>query len=395
MTKARRGVGEGAIYRRKADGRWTCSVTTGYGPRKRAPRPGVESAPANVRLRTVIYGDTRKEVERKLQALRNNLDKGLGHPDGRTTVAAFLDGWLERKHDLKPATRLRYSGLIQHQLIPHLGHIRLAKLTPEDVDTMLAAVQREGRSPRTAYHCRAVLRTALYAALKRGQVGRNVAALAEPVKVTKPSHTLLTVEEIHRVLDAVAGTDIANMVALSLNSGMRMGEVLGLRWSDVSLDTDQLTVSHALQRLNRQNRLVEPKSATSKRTLTLPGAAIEALRAERQSQVEHQLAAGPRWQPTIEGLVFTDPLGAPLEGTTVLFRFQRALRAAGIPRLRFHHLRHLHAMLLLRNGVDIAVVRDVLGHSSISLTADTYAGIMPALKRDAAERFGKLLQRPG
>jgi len=105
-----------------------------------------------VRLRTVIYGETRKEVERKLQALRNNLDKGLGAPDGRTTVAAFLDGWLERRQNLKPATRLRYAGLIQHQLTPHLGHIRLAKLTPEDVDAMVARVQQDGRSVRTAAH---------------------------------------------------------------------------------------------------------------------------------------------------------------------------------------------------------------------------------------------------
>jgi len=240
-----------------------------------------------------------------------------------------------------------------------------------------------------------VLRTALNGALKRGQVGLNVAALAEPVTVPKAAHTLLTVEEIHKLLDAVAGTAIENMVVLALNSGMRMGEVLGLRWSDVSLDTGQLTVTHALQRLNRENRLVEPKSETGRRTLTLPGAAIEALRAERQSQVEHQLAAGPKWKPAIEGLVFTDELGAPLEGTTVLFCFQRALRLAGIPRLRFHHLRHLHGALLLLDGVDIATVRDVLGHSSIALTADTYAGIMAALKKDAAERFERLLRRPG
>lgn len=149
-----------------------------------------------------------------------------------------------------------------------------------------------------------------------------------------------------------------------------------------------------LQRLERESRLVEPKSARSHRTLHLPGPALEALRAEKMSQLERQLAAGARWKPTIDGLVFTDPLGAPLVGTRVLYLFQCALRHAGVDRLRFHHLRHLHGMLLLASGTDIAVVRDVLGHSSIALTADTYAGVMPVLKREAADRFEKLLSLP-
>lgn len=152
-------------------------------------------------------------------------------------------------------------------------------------------------------------------------------------------------------------------------------------------------MSHALQRLYRENRLVPPKSERSQRTLTLPGPAVGALRAERQPQLERQLAAGPRWLQAIPDLIFTDQLGAPLEGTTVLFRFQRALRLAGIARLRVHDLRHLHGALLLLGGVDIATVRDVLGHSSIALTADVYAGIMPALKQDAAERCEKILAR--
>jgi integrase len=384
MTTAkhrRRAPGDGSI-RLRSDGRWEGRCESGF-------------TPEGKRQQTSVFARTKEEAAAKLREEQDRTGNGLAHPDGRTTLESYLNGWLERKQDLAPATRLRYAGLIQHQLIPHLGHIRLAKLTPEDVDAMRVQLQKAGLSQRTCAHARAVLRTALRAAESRGQVGRNAAALAAPVKVHKSSHKLLSFEEIHAVLDAVAGTDIENAVVLALNTGMRIGEVLGLRWEDVSFDTGQLTVTHSLQRLQRENRLVLPKSETSRRTLQLPGPALQALRAEGERQRELQRVAGrPWWQP-IPDLVFTDELGAPLEGTTVLFRFQRALRLAGLSRIRFHDLRHVHAMLLLRNGVDIAVVRDVLGHSSIQLTADTYAGIMPALKEDAAARFEKLLQRPG
>jgi integrase len=188
---------------------------------------------------------------------------------------------------------------------------------------------------------------------------------------------------------------VQNAVTLALYSGLRAGEVLGLRWSHMSFEAGQLTVSHALQRLGTETRLVEPKSATSRRTLQLPGPALEALRAERQRQVERRLAAGRRWRPSIDGLVFTDATRAPLVPTSVTRAFQRALHAAGLPPLRFHHLRHLHAGLMLGSGAEIATVSHLLGHSSVALTASTYAGIMPALKREAAERFERLLSRPG
>jgi integrase len=351
---------------------------------------------ASTRKRVVVYGRTRQEVVLKLRDLQRAVADGQPTLDQRVTVARFLDGWLERVAPrLRPATRLRYSGLVRAQLAPRLGHLRLARLNPSDVARMLAELQTAGLSPRTVHHARAVLRTALSDAEKWGLVSRNVAKLTDAPQVPAPSPVMLPVADVLNIIDAVNGTSIENAVILALYSGMREGEVLGLRWADVSFDAGQLTVVHALQRLQGENKLVEPKTKRSQRTLQLPGPALDALRDERQRQLERRLAAGSRWKPTITDLVFTDAQGAPLVGTTVTRAFVDALRKAGIAPLHFHHLRHLHAGLMLGSGVDISVASHLLGHSSVQLTASTYAGVMPALKQDAADRFERLLSRPG
>lgn len=201
-------------------------------------------------------------------------------------------------------------------------------------------------------------------------------------------------EDVQAVLRAVEATPVGNMVVFALYTGARIGEVLGIQWRSIDLERRQATIATALQRLQRQWALVEPKSEKSRRPLQLPGPAVEALRSERRKQLERQLVAGPRWQQRIPDLCFTDELGGPMLGTTVLLHFRNALREAGLEPLKFHHLRHLHGALLLLNGVDIATIRDVLGHSSVALTASTYAGVMPALRQDAADKLERLLARP-
>ncbi len=390
-TKKRtRGNGEGSLYQlpvtRRADGsvkkgRWIGSVATAGGPRRK------------------VSGATRDEANDRLQDLRRSIRRGEPAVNQRLTVGSYLASWLlEAAPRVRASTRLRRAGLVHGQLVPHIGHIPLAKLTRADVARMLAALEaggpgRKPLSPQTAAHARSTLRKALNDAEKGDLVTRNVVRLTDPPKVPAPSPTVLPAEDIHRVLDAVAGTAVENAVTLALYSGMRSGEVLGLRWSDVSFDTGCLTVRVALQRIGTTDSLIEPKSKASRRTLQLPGPALDALRDERRRQVERQLAAGGRWKPTIRDLVFTDALGRPLKNTTTTRRFQTALRQAGVPVLRFHDLRHLHASSLLAAGTDLAVVSKVLGHSSISLTASTYAGILPALQRDAAERFAQYLSR--
>jgi len=390
---SRRGASEGSIYQR-ADGRWTAAAPAGYAARVRPQAPGVEHPTANVRRRKQIYGRTRAEVATRLRQLQQQLAAGLPVVDERTTVEQYLRHWLEVvKPRVRPATLARYEGIVRGQLIPHLGHHRLAQLQPGQVARALAAIQEGGLSPRTAAHVRAVLRTALSDAAKWDLVSRNVASLTDPPRVPRPSPKVLPVDDVQRVIAAVTGTDVENPAVVALFTGLREGEVLGLRWGDVDLESCRLTVGSSLQRLARVSKLVEPKSEHSRRTLRLPGPAVAALRSERQKQLEARVAAGSRWKPAIPDLVFTGPLGQPMIGSTITRRFQDALKRAGLERLRFHHLRHLFGSLTLASGVDLATVSHLLGHSSVQLTASTYVGQVPALRDDAADRLERLLSR--
>ncbi|MGH7608922.1 MAG: site-specific integrase [Candidatus Dormibacteria bacterium] len=396
-TTKRRGAGEGNIRQRnvrreriRADGtvavvtdrRWEARTDDGYKDGRRQQRS--------------VFGRTRQEAVAKLRIELKRVADGLPRVDQRTTLAAFLESWLESvRPRVRPATHLRYAGLIRHQVIPELGHVRLAKLTPAQVGAMLSRLADRGLSPRTCAHARTVLRTALGDAERWGDVSRNVAKLADPPRVPRPSPRTLPPSEVNRVLNAARETPIANLVVLTLHTGMRAGEVLGLRWSDVDLEGRQLTVGSSLQRLQRESRLVEPKSEHSRRTLRLSGPAIAALQSERRLQLEAQLAAGPRWQPSIPDLCFTTAMGQPMMGSTVTRQFQTALDRAGLPRLRFHHLRHLFGSLMLAGGVDLATVSHMLGHASVALTASTYAGILPTLRDDATDRLERLLATPG
>jgi integrase len=370
----RRGHGEGSVYRR-ADGRWEAALQV------------------NGRRRRWV-GRTRATVAGLLAEAQHATGHGLPLPGARTAVAAFLDRWLEAvEPHLRPRS-LQHYRYFAAMISGEIGALKLARLGPDEVGAMLTRLRDRGLSPRTCAHARAVLRTALHDAEKWGLVSRNAARLADPPRVPRPTPKTLPPAEVNRMLAAVRQTDVGHLVAVALHTGMRQGELLGLRWSDLDFAKRQLTVGASLQRLGSESALVEPKSEHSRRTLRLSAPALEALQAERQCQLEAKLAAGPAWQPTIAGLVFTDRLGAPLVGTTVTHAFQRTLRVAGLPPLRFHHLRHLFGALMLGSGVDLATVSHMLGHSSVALTASTYAGVLPSLRDDAVERFERFLSQP-
>ncbi len=166
--------------------------------------------------------------------------------------------------------------------------------------------------------------------------------------------------------------------------GLRLGESLGLRWSDINFEDGSLSVRIALQRVDGTLQLVEPKSASSRRTIALPQIALEALRAHRTRQLEERLLAGEQWRES--GLVFTTSDGKPLDARNVFRGFQRLLIRTGLPHLRLHDLRHACATLLIAQGVRPRVVMEILGHSQISLTMNTYGHVTHALQRDAAAR---------
>lgn len=379
MSK-RRGPGEGSIFKR-TDGRWVGQLDLGY----------VDTPQGRRRRSRTVYGTTRADVAHRLTKLLREQHTGTLANDGGLTVGDFLTGWLARKR-VRPSTRRGYQTWVEQHLIPSLGRIRLEKLQPQDVDTMVNAKLAAGLAPRTVHHIRAVLRAALAQAVRYELVPRNVATLSNPVPVPDHEMRVFTPAEARAFLAAVEGDRLEALYGVVLALGLRQGEALGLRWEDVDLESRRLIVANALQRVRGGLILVPPKTRRSRRTIELPGAAVTALRTHKVRQLEERLLAGGRWKNT--GHVFTTTIGTPLDGTSVTKAFQRLLVRAGLPRLRFHDLRHSCATLLLVQGVPARVVMEILGHSSIALTMNTYSHVMPSLMREAADAMDRVFTGP-
>jgi integrase len=198
-------------------------------------------------------------------------------------------------------------------------------------------------------------------------------------------------EQARAFLEAVRGDRMEALYVLALSTGLRQGELLGLTWSGLDSEAGELRVSQALQRIQGQLQFVAPKTAKSRRSVTLPEVALEALRAHRARQAEDRLFAGSGWHES--GLVFTTRRGTPLEPRNATRGFKRFLRRAGLPDMRFHDLRHSFATLLLIQGASPRVVMEMLGHSQIALTMNTYSHVIPAMQREAAAKLDALLRR--
>lgn len=373
----RRAKGAGSVFRR-ADGRWAGMVDVGSESGRRRTK--------------TVYGGSKKEVEERVRRLVNDVADGTPPPSRSPQVGQFLERWLSAvRPSLRPATFASYEGTVRLHIAPEIGRISLDKLTVDHVARLVARTEMHQRlSARTVRYTLLILRIALNKAMRWGLVARNVATLVDPPRVEHRDVRVLSPEETRRLLDAARGDPMEGLIVLAVSTGLRLGEGLGLRWTAVDLDRRQVRVEKALQRIaGRGQVLVEPKTRQSRRTIVLPIIAVEVLRNTRVQQASQRRAAGRDW---LEGnYVFTVSTGGPLDGRNVGRTFRRILRSAKVPRMRFHDLRHSCASLLLAQGVSPRVVMETLGHSRISVTMDTYAHVLPALMRDAADAMDRTL----
>jgi integrase len=375
----RRGNSEGSIYQR-ADGRWAASIDLGYGNGRRR--------------RKAFYGATRREVAEKLTAALRARQQGLPVVGERLTLAAFLARWLEdsARPTLRPRTFASYKMIVDYHLAPALGRVALARLTPDAVQRYLNDKGASGLSSRTLQYHHAVLRRALNQAERWGLVPRNVARLVSPPRVEHPEPQPLTPEQARAFLAAVSEDRLAALYALALGLGARQGELLGLTWADIDLADRTVSIRHTLQRYDGEWHLDPPKTERSRRTIALPASLVEMLRAHRSRQLEERLRAGAAWQGSAWGdLVFANEIGEPLSGSQLTRDFQAVLAALCLPRQRFHDLRHAAATFMLSEGVSLRTTMELLGHSTIAVTANTYSHVLPELQRDATERVSALL----
>lgn len=381
---ARRGNGEGTIVENKKRGRWEGRITIGYDD-------------AGQQLRRKLTGKTRGEVARRIRELT---DAGSGAaPVSRTlTVGKFLDQWAA---DILPgavaaSTLQQYGDVIRLYVKPHVGQKRLATLGSRDVAKMLAALEAEGRAPNTRRLARSVLRRALRWAEQEGMVTRNVAAIANGVKVGASEGRTMTVDQARTFLASVADDRLEAAYVVALALGLRRGELLGLQWADIDLDAERptLTVRRSLKRLREVGLVADDtKTKGSRRRVHLPAQAVAALRRHRARMNAERLAVGPAWpaNPLDLDLIFRSPLGTPMDPDNFRQATYRATVAAGIGRWSPHELRHSAASLLIAQDVPLKVVSEVLGHSGIRITADVYGHLLDDAGVVAADAMSALL----
>jgi integrase len=370
----RRGNHEGNI-RRRADGRWEARLTREGG-----------------RVKS-FYGKTRADVVQRLARAQHERQQGLLIAlDERQTVAQYLTSWLATvRPTVKSRTWRRYEQAIRVHLVPALGSVRLVKLSAQHVQQLYAAKLDEGLAAATVRHLHVILHHALEQAVRLNIVPRNVTDLVTPPRPAHQEMHVLTPEQAQCFLRSVSGQRLEALYMLALTTGMRLGELLALRWRDVDLDAARLHMSNTVHHTaGGVWHLEAPKTPQSRRRVDLAPLALEALRAHRTRQLEERLLVGPDWHD--HDFVFTRGDGEPVHGTWLLDGdFRPQLAAAGLPRIRFHDLRHTAATLLLLANVPAKVVSELLGHASVGITLGLYSHVLPSMQRDAAAAMERML----
>jgi integrase len=270
-----------------------------------------------------------------------------------------------------------------------LGAIKLSELKAPHVNKMLKGMSDKGLSARTQNLARATLRKALNDAMDADLIGANAAAKARPAKQDTKQVNPLSPKEVQTLLQHTRGHWYGPLIHAAIGTGMRQGELLGLRWQDVNLDDAVIKIQYAMQRVDGTPTFIKPKTDKSRRTIALDPSTVEALHPQHAQVELARQVAGDRWKEW--NLVFPSRVGTPLNPSNVTHQFQQLLEEAGLPRQKFHDLRHCAASLLLSEGVDMKIVQDFLGHSHISLTANTYTHLTEKVRRDTADRMGTVL----
>jgi integrase len=361
---------------------------------------GRDGSTGRYRRVTERFAGTRHQAEERWHARRAELDAaaraGAFVRPLRETVQDYLNRWLADTGPgvLKPKTLSSYLQVTRLYLAPSLGALPLADLSPRHVEEALGRLVRPkdqggaGVSARTAALAHAVLRRVLADAVRRGDLARNAAGLARAPRGESRRVTGYSLSDMRALGEAARGHRLEALFLLAWTGGLRMGELLALRWTDLDLGAGTVAVGRSRVNLPGPARYTSPKTAAGRRVVVLPQQTVEALEAHRGRQVEERRVAGARWQD--HGLVFCTRLGGPLSPRN-LDRLWRTLRdKAGLqPPQGFHSLRHTYGALALSAGVPLEAAAEALGHRDIGFTKRVYADVLLDLKRAAAERFAR------
>jgi integrase len=342
---------------------------------------------------------TKKGAQAALNDALSAIQHGTYVAPSRQTLGAFLDMWIEgARNELALTSWTGYRDMIRRWITPHLGSKRLVELTPIDVKVWHSALLDHGGvggrplSVRSVQYAHRVLHRALADAVRWNLIPINPASGARAPRVQRAELTVWTSDEAARFLRHVANERLSALWVLALHTGMRRGELAGLRWKDVDLDDGTLTVAQQRTNANHEVVIAAPKGR-SQRQIVLAPATVAALRQHRAEQLRERLALGEAWADT--GYIFVEEAGQPYHPHSYLTMFRRACARADVPPIRLHDLRHTMATLALQAGVHPKVVQEQLGHSAINVTMDVYSHVPQAVRRDSARTIAALFSGPG
>lgn len=333
-----------------------------------------------------LSAPTKRELEALIQQTRTEVQKGTHVEPSKQTVREYLESWLAAiETTIRPASFLRYSDIIRKRALPELGGLRLVALTPARVQRYYSDLLKGGLSPTTVQMHHNILHRALDQAVKWRILPHNPCDSVDVPQANNPEMQTWNGEQVRAFLTGVADHRWAALWRLALLTGMRRGELLALRWSDLDLDKGTLAVRRTLTRGADGFGYNDPKSRAGRRSIALPASCVASLRRHRAGQTQRRWLAGPDWHDT--DLVFDRGTGEGIAPNTLRTTFARLCASLGLPAIRFHDLRHTAATLSLSEGIHPKVVQETLGHSDISMTLNRYSHVSMTMQREAADRL--------
>jgi integrase len=380
VAEAREDIVKGRIYKRGKT--WSYVVDVGTKPKRKQQTKGGFR--------------TKHDVDLALAEVLTQLGRGTHVSRDDATLAEYLIGeWLPAvRGRMRPGPWANYRIYCESYINPYIGEAKLQELNAPTLNTLYRTLgdqggrRAQGLAPKTVVNVHRIIHRALADAMRWGKVSRNVADLADPPRIGRREMKAYDSDQLRTYLDAGRGDRLYALDHLAIHTGMRRGELLGLRWTDVDLDAMRLTVAQSVTLMDGEPLIGEPKTTRSRRTIALDPVTVAALRSHQVGQKAEALALGI---PYRAGLVFTDLTGGILRPDWVAKRFNRMATKAGLPHIRFHDLRHSHATMALAAGVPAKVVSDRLGHSSVAITLDVYSHVMPSMDEDAATKVANLI----
>lgn len=371
MTK-RRSRGLGSVYFIEKKGLWAGSIVLPDGRRR------------------VKTSKLQKDVKDWIIKERGKIQDGVFVKDEHITVSSFLTRYLEEycKRTLRVTTFAGYKSVIEDHIIPELGNVKLVALRADQINHLLSKKLDAELSNRFVEYIHGILKRSLNVAVKWGLLIKNPATMVTPPKPVYKIPKTWSMDQVKSFLEVLKDDRWAAIYYLGCGTGMRKGEVLGLPLSALDLDKGYLMVIQTLQLVNGKLELLEPKTQKSRRMIVLPEFVKEALRTHfvRRSTISQS----PSWRES--GLVFTTDIGTPISPRNLVRHFKSKLQQAGLPDIRFHDLRHTTASLLLEKNVHPKIVSELLGHSTITLTLNTYSHIINPINKVASSEMDDMFK---